>query len=104
LQVDRPQIVFTQPGAAQVIPLSSALWASPLPEQIQTALAAALSTRLGALDVPASVASYKLPLWKVTLQVHRFESVYQQRAVLDVSWQLTPTNIPSASMSLCGAQ
>lgn len=104
LQVDRPQIVFTQPDSAQVIPLSSALWASPLPEQIQTALAVALSARLGALDVPASAAAYKLPLWKVNLQVHRFESVYEQRAVLDVSWQLNPVNIPAASVSLCGAQ
>ncbi len=103
-EVDRPQIVFTQPDTAQVIPLNTALWASPLADQIRLAVVDELSRSLRTLDTSASVAALDLPVWKINLRVHRFESLYQQRSAVDVSWLLTPVNIPNAKVKLCGAQ
>lgn len=103
-EVDRPQIVFTQPDTAQVIPLNAALWASPLSDQIRLAVVDELSRKLHTLDTASGVAALELPVWKIHLRVHRFESLYQQRSAMDVSWLLTPVNIPNASVKLCGAQ
>lgn len=103
-EVDRPQIVFTQPDSAQVIPLNTALWASPLADQIRLAVVGELSRSLHTLDTASSVAALDLPVWKIQLRVHRFESLYQQRSALDVSWLLTPLNIADAKIKLCGAQ
>ncbi|NYT66027.1 membrane integrity-associated transporter subunit PqiC [Alcaligenaceae bacterium] len=103
-EVDRPQIVFTQPDTAQVIPLNTALWASPLADQIRLAVVGELSRSLHTLDTASSVAALDLPVWKIQLRVHRFESLYQQRSALDVSWLLTPLNIADAKVKLCGAQ
>lgn len=103
-EVDRPQIVFTLPDTAQVVPLNTALWASPLSDQIRLAMVDELSRRLHTLDTASSVAALDLPLWKINLRVHRFESLYKQRSTLDVSWLLTPLNIANATAKLCGAQ
>ncbi|MBP6019979.1 MAG: membrane integrity-associated transporter subunit PqiC [Burkholderiaceae bacterium] len=103
-EVDRPQILFTRPDTAQVIPLNAALWASPLSDQIRLAVVDELTRSLHTLDTASSVAALDLPVWKINLRVHRFESLFQQRSVLDVSWLLTPVNIPNANVKLCGAQ
>ena len=103
-QVDRPQIVLTDPDSAQVVLLNSSLWAAPLSNEIRAALAERLSQRLGVLDVSSSTVSETLPVWKVFVTVQRFESFYDQRAVLDASWQLVPVNMKNKASGLCRAE
>lgn len=103
-QVDRPQIVISDPDTTQVTPLNSALWASPLSDEIRNALSNELSRRLGVLDIAASGAPDALPLWKISLRVQRFESIYNQRAVLDVTWRLTPVNQRGRKTMICRAE
>lgn len=103
-QVDKPQIVITDPASTQVMPLNSSLWASPLSDEIRGALSDDLSRRLGVLDVSATGAPESLPIWKIALRVQRFESLYNQRAVLDATWLLTPVNQNGKATRLCRAQ
>lgn len=102
-QVDRLQIVLGDPSSAQVTPLNSSLWAAPLSDEIRNALANDLSHKLGVLDVANSMVPESLPLWKIALRVQRFESIYDQRVVLDASWRLTPVNQPGKKARLCRA-
>lgn len=103
-QVDRPQIVITDPDSTQVTPLNSSLWASPLSDEIRNALSDALSRRLGVLEISPSAAPASLPVWRVALNIQRFESLYGQRAVLDATWRLTPMNQRGKKTRLCRAE
>jgi uncharacterized lipoprotein YmbA len=100
-QVDRPQIVITDPDSTQVTPLNSSLWASPLSDEVRNALADALSRQLGVLEISPGVAPESLPIWRITLNIQRFESLYGQRAVLDATWRLTPLNQRGKKGRLC---
>jgi uncharacterized lipoprotein YmbA len=103
-QVDRPQIVITDPDSTQVTPLNSSLWASPLSDEVRNALADALSRRLGVLEISPSVAPATLPVWRVTLTIQRFESLYGRRAVLDATWRLSPLNQRGKKGQMCRAE
>src|SRR5690606_29739132 len=89
-QVDRPQIVLSHPGGPQVTLLNDSQWAAPLTDEIRDALAQNLSQRLGALDIDPRAAPKDLPLWVLAVTVHRFESVYGGRAMLEATWKQTP--------------
>ncbi|HUH61141.1 MAG TPA: PqiC family protein [Candidimonas sp.] len=100
-QVDRPQIVVSDPDSAQVVPLNSALWASPLSDQIRRSLAEDLSRRLDVLDIPSGSAPDGLGIWKVIVRVQRFESIYGRHAGLDATWELVPSNLPGRKPIIC---
>src|SRR5690606_14943143 len=100
-QVDRPQIVITDPASTQVMPLGDSLWAAPLAYEVQNALSDALSRRLGVLDVAATGIPDKLPVWRVCGQVQRFESLYDRQALLDAIWRLTPVNQKGTRAIIC---
>lgn len=87
-QVDRPQIVLSTPGSDRVTLLNSSLWASPLSEEIRHALSDDLSARLGVLDIPAGTVPGSLPIWRIGVTVHRFDSVYDHFALLDATWTM----------------
>jgi len=103
-QVDRPQIVLTDPQSTQVVPLNSSLWASPLPDELRRALADDLYRRLGVLNLASTGVPEGLPAWKLFLDIQRFESLYDQEAVIDASWRLTPVNQPSRRETICRAE
>ncbi len=103
-QVDRPQIVVTDPGSTQVTPLNRALWASPLSDEIRNALSNDLSRKLGVLDISSGAVPDSLAVWKVSLQVQRFESLYGRHVVLDATWSLTPVNQAGKKTKICRAQ
>lgn len=101
-QVDRLQIVVTDPATTQVYPLETSLWAGSLPDEIRQALAAALQDSLGVRDMPIMQIPEGFPVWKVALRVQRFDSVYQQRAVVDANWTLSPVSLKGRPTLLCG--
>src|SRR5690606_15988600 len=99
----RLQIVLTETDSTQVTIMNEFLWASPLRDEIRNALSERLTSRLGALDVASAGVGDKTPLWKVGLDVQRFESVYAQYALLEASWRLTPVNLAKKRATLCRA-
>lgn len=101
-QVDRLQIVVTDPASTQVYPLETSLWAGSLPDEIRQALAAALQDSLGVRDMPITQIPEDFPVWRVALQVQRFDSIYQQRAIIDANWTLSPVNLKGRPVLLCG--
>jgi uncharacterized lipoprotein YmbA len=102
-QLDRLQIVITDPASTQVMILSQYLWASRLSNEIRNALSDDLSGRLGVIDVSAAGNSGDAPTWKIGLGVQRFESVYGQYALLDATWKLTPVNLDGKRSTVCRA-
>ena len=103
-QVDRLQIVVTDPGAAQVHVLDSYLWAAPLADEIRAALSADLQRRLGVFDMTLSQLPAGLPAWKISVTVQRFDSVYGSHVALDADWVITPVNQAGKSTRVCGAR
>lgn len=101
-QVDRLQIVVTDPASTQVYPLETSLWAGSLPDEIRQALAAALQDSLSVRDMPITQIPEDFPVWKVALRVQRFDSIYQERAVVDANWTLSPVNLKGRPTLLCG--
>ncbi|MFW7341182.1 ABC-type transport auxiliary lipoprotein family protein [Pollutimonas sp. H1-120] len=103
-QVDRPQIVVSDPDSTQVMPLNSSLWASPLSDEIRNALSDDISRRLGVLDIAATGAPESLPVWRISVRVQRFDSLYGERALVDATWRLSPIRQPGKKTVLCRAE
>jgi uncharacterized lipoprotein YmbA len=103
-QVDKPQIVVSDPGSTQVIPLNNSLWASPLSDEIRGALSDGISRRLGVVDVAVTGAPEQLPVWRITMNVQRFDSVYGERVFIDATWRLSPVRQPGRKTALCRAE
>lgn len=103
VQVDRPQIVLTDPDSTQVMLLNSSLWSGPLAEEIRSTLARDLSDQLGTIDMPITGAPEKQAFWKVNVLVQRFESIYEKRAVLEATWRLSPVNLVRGRPLACRA-
>lgn len=87
-QLDRRSFVLTQTAGGQVNLLNDSQWASPLPDEMSLALVSGLQDRLGVPQLAS--AAPKTPLWQIDVLVQRFESVYGERATLELSWTLTP--------------
>jgi len=103
-QVDRPQIVLSREGDAQVTLLNESQWAAPLADEIRNALSHDLSRRLGVLDVSPRAAPEALPLWVLGVTVQRFESIYGRHAVLEATWRQEPRQGASGTAAVCRAQ
>lgn len=87
-QLDRRSFVLTQAAGGQVNLLNDSQWASPLPDEMSLALVSGLQDRLGVPQLASAAA--KTPRWQIDVLVQRFESVYGERATLELSWTLTP--------------
>ena len=103
-QVDRLQIVITDPGSTQVYPLESSLWVAPLSREFRAALSAHLQKQLNTLDVDLMQLPQGQSVWKIMSAVQRFESVYEQQVVLEMTWTLEPLNLKTEQSRVCGAR
>lgn len=97
-QLDRRSVVLTQSSDGQVNLLNDSQWASPLPDEMSLALVSGLQDRLGVPQLANAAA--KTPLWQIDVLVQRFESVYGERATLELSWTLSPIGF-SAKTQQC---
>ena len=97
-QLDRRSLVLTQSSDGQVNLLNDSQWASPLPDEMSLALVSGLQDRLGVPQLANAAA--KTPLWQIDVLVQRFESVYGERATLELSWTLSPIGF-SAKTQQC---
>jgi len=86
-QVARNQLVV-QKSIGQVDVLEQERWASPPADEIRRALSSALTRQLDTIDVANSAYPPGVPLYRVSVDVQRFESWPGQRAVLDAVWSV----------------
>jgi uncharacterized protein len=86
-QVARNQLVV-QTGDSRVDVLEQERWASPPADEIRRALSGDLAAQLGTFDVYGAPYPNGVPVYRVTVNVRRFESWLGSRAVLDAVWSV----------------
>lgn len=88
--VDRPQIVVST-GANQVHIDEFARWAEPLKTQIPRVVAGDLAQILNSARVSASPMAGDATVWRVRLDVQRFEAALGEAVTVDVVWSVSVT-------------
>jgi len=86
-QVARNQLVV-QDDATRVTVLEQERWASPPADEVRRALSGDLAARLGTFDVFGSPHPENVPVYRIAVNVRRFESWLGSRAVLDTVWSV----------------
>ncbi|MGN4195100.1 PqiC family protein [Burkholderia gladioli] len=86
-QVAKNQLVV-QRGESRVDVLEEHRWASPPADEIRRALSSALTRRLGTIDVADAPAPPGVPVYRVSVDVQRFESWPGEKAALDAVWSV----------------
>lgn len=89
-QVDRPQMVVRQ-GSGSVALLEGERWIAPLGDEIRNALSGELSRRLGAEDVYGLAHAGDMPVYRIQVNIQRFESVLGQYTSLSAAWSVHVT-------------
>lgn len=86
-QVAKNQLVV-QKNAAQVDVLEQERWASPPADEIRRALSDDLAAQLGTIDVANSAYPAGVPVYRVSVNVQRFESWPGKRSAVDAVWSV----------------
>ena len=86
-QVSRNQFVVTAPSG-RIELLEQQRWAGPLAGEIGQALSTAVTNDLGAIDVFRTPHPDNLPVYRISSNVQRFESVMGQYALIDAVWSV----------------
>ena len=84
-QVARNQLVV-RAGETRVEVLEDERWASPLSDEIRSALSIAATQQLGGLNTRLSEDKGAASIYRVTVDVQRFESWPGSRVVVDAIW------------------
>lgn len=90
-QVDQPQLVVRQ-GQGSVALLEGQQWIAPLGDEIRTVVADELTRRLGAQDIYGIATSEGKPVYRIKLDIQRFESVPSQYTMLSAAWSVQPAD------------
>ncbi|RQR51388.1 hypothetical protein DIE18_33540 [Burkholderia sp. Bp9125] len=86
-QVAKNQLVV-QKNSAQVDVLELERWASPPADEIRRALSDDLAAQLDTIDVVNSAYPPGVPVYRVSVNVQRFESWPARRAAIDAVWSV----------------
>jgi uncharacterized lipoprotein YmbA len=86
-QVAKDQFVVQQ-SATQVSVLEQERWASLPADEIRHALSDDLTQRLGTIDVYGAPHSAGVPVYRISVNVQRFESWPGTRALIDAVWSV----------------
>lgn len=95
-QVNHAQWVVRQADDTLLM-LEQERWAAPLGEELRGAIAWRLAGRWGVVDVHA-VAAPPAPVWRLRVDVQRFESVPGREARIDSTWSLSPPSPPTSAL------
>lgn len=90
-QVSRSELVIRS-GASEVKVLEQQRWASPLADEIHAAFSAMLSHRLSVTGARNQSSADETTLYRVGLNIQRFESWPGSHVLIDAVWQVHPTN------------
>jgi uncharacterized lipoprotein YmbA len=86
-QVDVPQIVIRE-GAGQLTPVESRRWIAPLASEARRALSQAISRHLQTRDIRGLTRTPGYPVYRIKMQVERFDSSPGQYARIDAVWSV----------------
>ncbi len=88
-QVDHAQWAVRQPDDSLLL-LEQDRWAAPLQDELRGAIVARLTARWGAVDV-RGVAPPQSTVWRVRVDVQRFESLPGREARIEAAWSVLST-------------
>jgi len=88
-QADHAQWAVRQPDDSLLL-LEQDRWAAPLQDELRGAIVARLTSRWGAVDV-RGVAPPQASVWRVRVDVQRFESVPGREARIEAAWSVLST-------------
>ncbi|WP_280151110.1 PqiC family protein [Piscinibacter sp. XHJ-5] len=86
-QVDHAQWVVRQPDESLLM-LEQDRWAAPLGDELRGAIVERLTSQWGAIDV-RGVAQPAPAVWRLRVDVQRFESIPGREARLEATWSLS---------------
>lgn len=86
-QVNRNQFVVTS-TSGRIELREQQRWAGPLAGEIGQSLSTAVTADLGAIDVFRTPYPDKLPVYRISTNVLRFESVMDSHALIDAVWSV----------------
>ncbi|MFM0514008.1 PqiC family protein [Paraburkholderia sp. RL17-373-BIF-A] len=87
----RTQLVV-QVNATQVKVLEDDRWASPLADEIRTAVLATVTRQSGAVDVHGMARTDEVPLYRISVQVQRFETWPGSHVLIEAVWSIQSPN------------
>jgi uncharacterized lipoprotein YmbA len=88
-QVDHTQWVVRQPDDSLLM-LEQDRWAAPLQDELRSAVVERLGSQWGAVDV-RSVALPTPSVWRIRVDVQRFESIPSREARIESTWSVSTT-------------
>lgn len=101
-QADQPQIMLREDqGSGALTPMYSDRWSAPLADEIRSALADRLTRQLGALDVQTLTPAPDVPVWRIQVDVQRFDMVVGGPARLDATWRVRPLKVQGGRALVC---
>jgi len=98
-QADLPQLMLRS-GSGELTAQYSDRWSGPLPSELRNALSMVLTRQLGVPDVRRLAPSPGLPVWRVQVDVQRFDASTAGPAVIDATWRVRPLQGTDAGL-LC---
>jgi len=98
VQVDVPQFVVRL-GDGSIAVLEHERWVAPLPDEIRSAVALRVDQTLAGASAASSAASPGV--WRVSLDVQRFDAALGRAASVQLSWSLRPAG--AATVLRCQA-
>jgi uncharacterized lipoprotein YmbA len=101
-QADQPQIMV-RGSSGDIAAMYSDRWSSPLGDEMQSAISDGLVRSLGAIDVQTVKPGANAPVWRVQVDVQRFDSALGSQALIDATWRVRPINF-QASALLCASR
>ncbi|MDF4005053.1 PqiC family protein [Luteibacter sp. PPL552] len=98
------QAMVVRQSPTRVDVLDSERWASPLGEEVRSAVSAQISSRLGAPDVHGLAVADGQPGVRVSIQLRRFEAWLGSRVLLRADWMLTFVRDGRRDWVMCSGQ
>ena len=98
-QTDLPQLMLRS-GSGELTAQYSDRWSGPLPSELRNALSMTLTRQLDVPDVRRLAPSPGLPVWRVQVDVQRFDASTAGPAVIDATWRVRPLQGTEAGL-LC---
>ncbi|VVD75651.1 hypothetical protein PEP31012_00823 [Pandoraea eparura] len=97
-EVERNQLVL-RVSDTQVQVLEHERWASPLSDEIRTALSIAVTQQLGDFDLHPPKWKRGAPAYRIAVDVQRFESRLGARVVVDAIWSIRSPEDPGEKLT-----
>lgn len=87
VQLDHPELVLRQ-SDGQLTLVESRRWSAPFPDEVRAALAAELTAALGASNISAVAEIPQQPVYRVLVDVQRFDARAGQSVNVAAVWSL----------------